>query len=208
MPLRKLLFGRALRTEEEHAESLSPATGVPVLGLDALASASYGPEAALTVLLPLGTLACLYIGPILGCVAVLLLIVFASYLQTIAAYPGGGGSFTVAKENLGPLSGLVAAAALSIDYVLNVAVAVAAGIGALVSAMPALQPHTLMLCLVLLLLLTLANLRGVRSAGLLFLLPTYAFVGCLFVTIVWGAVKVVLAHGHPAPVVTLAHPPE
>jgi amino acid transporter len=206
MSLATALFGRPLRSEEEHVESLSPATGVPVLGLDALGSASYGPEAALTVLLPLGTLAAVYVGPLLACVALLLFIVFASYLQTIAAYPGGGGSFTVAKENLGPLSGLVAAAALSVDYVLNVAVAIAAGVGALVSTIPELQPHTLMLCLVILLLLTLANLRGVRSAGILFMLPTYAFVACLAATIVWGIVKVVAAGGHPEAVARLAQP--
>ena len=112
MPLRELLFGRPLRTEEEQVEQIGPVSGIPVLGLDALASAAYGPEAALTVLLPVGTLASVYIGPITLCIVALLLAVFISYRQTIPAYPQGGGSFTVAKENLGPLPGLLAASAL------------------------------------------------------------------------------------------------
>src|SRR3954470_16827107 len=108
--LRELLFGKPLRTEEEQAEQLSVWTGVPVLGLDALASASYGPEAALTVLLPLGTaVATGYIPAITACIVLVLLMVYLSYRQTIPAYPQGGGSFTVAKENLGPLPGLLAA---------------------------------------------------------------------------------------------------
>src|SRR4029079_2698368 len=123
-----------------------PAQGVPVLGLDALASAAYGPEAALTVLLPTGTLGLGSITPITGLILLLLLAVFLSYRQTIAAYPDGGGSYTVAKQNLGPLAGLLAASALSTDYVLNVAVAISAGVGALVSVAPPLLPYTLPLC--------------------------------------------------------------
>src|SRR4051794_28039135 len=118
MLLRELLFGRPLRTEEEQAEQLSTWSGIPVLGLDALASASYGPEAALTVLLPLGTaLAAAHIPGITACILGVLLTVFFSYRQTIPAYPQGGGSFTVAKENLGRSPGLLAASALAIDYV-------------------------------------------------------------------------------------------
>ena len=113
MPLRELLFGRPLRTEEEQVEQIGPLSGIPVLGLDALASAAYGPEAALTVLLPLGALASGYIGLITLCIVALLLAVFVSYRQTIPAYPQGGGSFTVAKENLGRVPGLLAASALS-----------------------------------------------------------------------------------------------
>src|SRR5205085_3541967 len=120
MSLRELLIGRPLRTEEEQAEQIGPLAGVSVLGVDALASASYGPEAALTVLIPLGVLSAGYIGPITLCIIAVLLAVYFSYRQTIAAYPQGGGSFTVAKENLGHVPALLAAAALSIDYVLNV----------------------------------------------------------------------------------------
>jgi amino acid transporter len=172
-----------------------------VLGLDALASASYGPEAALTVLLALGVLAPGYIAAISLCIVGVLLATFFSYRQTIAAYPRGGGSFTVAKENLGRLPGLLAASALLIDYVLNAAVAISAGVGALVSVVPALLPHTLWLCLGILALLALVNMRGIRTAGLVFMLPTYLFVGCLGVTIIVGVAKTVLAGGHPVPVI-------
>ncbi len=207
MSLKELLVGRALRSEAEQAEQIGPLAGVPVLGLDALASASYGPEAALTVLLGLGVAASSYIGEVALAIVVVLLLVFISYRQTIAAYPHGGGSFTVAKENLGPRAGLLAATALAIDYVLNVAVAISAGVGALVSAVPWLLPHTLSLCLVVLVGLTLVNLRGIRTAGLLFLLPTYLFVGCLGLTFVVGVAKTFLAGGHPVPPVPLPDAP-
>jgi amino acid transporter len=203
MSLKELLFGKPLRTQEEQVEQIGPLSGVPVLGLDALASASYGPEAALTVLLSVGAISSSYMAPITGCVLLVLLAVFFSYRQTIAAYPQGGGSFVVAKDNLGAYAGLLAASALSIDYVLNVAVAISAGVGALVSAVPVLLPYTLWLCLGILCLLSIVNLRGLRSAGLLFMLPTYLFVACLATTIVIGMIKLVLGHGHPTPAAAL-----
>ncbi|WP_437325173.1 APC family permease [Sorangium sp. So ce381] len=201
MSLTTVLFGRRLASDEEEKEQIGPLSGIPVLGLDALASASYGPEAALTVLIPLGALGVHYIVPLSALVIGLLAIVYVSYRQTIAAYPNGGGSYIVAKENLGTRAGLVAAAALLIDYVLNVAVAISAGVGALASAVPALLPHTLVLCLAVLTLLTAANLRGLRTAGLVFLAPTYAFLGCLFAVIAIGIGKTILHGGHPTPVV-------
>lgn len=206
MSLRELLFGRPLRSEEQEAQKIGPLRGVPLLGLDALASAGYGPEAALTVLLPLGVASTWYIGPIMLVVVGVLLLVFLSYRQLIAAYPDGGGSYTVASENLGDRFGLLAASALSLDYVLNVAVAISAGVGAIVSAEPRLLPHTLLLCLAVLALLTIVNLRGVREAGLVFMLPTYVFVACLGATIVLGVVKS-LHGGHPAPVARPPLPP-
>jgi amino acid transporter len=109
-----------------------------MLGLDALSSSAYGPEAALTLLLSLGTLGLPSILPITAVILLVLLIIYLSYRQTIAAYPSGGGSYTVARENLGVLPGLLAAAALMLDYVLNVAVGISAGVGALVSALPSL----------------------------------------------------------------------
>src|SRR6059058_2109923 len=147
MSLTQVLFGRRLASDEEEKEQIGPLSGIPVLGLDALASAAYGPEATLTVLLPLGALASGYIGLITLCIVALLLAVFVSYRQTIPAYPQGGGSFTVAKENLGRVHGLLAASALSVDYILNVAVAISTGVGALVSALPPLLPFTLPICL-------------------------------------------------------------
>jgi len=191
------LLGRPLSTHEAESEHIGPLAGVPVLGLDALSSAAYGPEAALTLLLPLGAMGLPYIGPISALIIAILAIVYVSYRQTIAAYPGGGGSYTVAKENLGPRYGLLAGAALSLDYILNVAVGISAGVGALVSAIPSLLPHTLSLCLLILGLLTLINLRGTRESGLVFMLPTYAFVGALATVIVVGLAKSIAGHGHP-----------
>jgi len=203
MGLKELLLGKALRTEEEQVEQVGPATGIPVLGLDALGSASYGPEAAMTILLPLGAYASGYIGWITACILGVLFATYLSYRQTIPAYPQGGGSYTVAKENLGPVAGLLAGSALSIDYVLNVAVAIAAGNGALVSAVPVLLPYTLPLCLGMLAILAIVNLRGIRTAGLLLMVPTYLFVACLVTVVIIGVVKTVLAGGKPIPAATL-----
>jgi amino acid transporter len=199
--LSEWLFGRPLRSDEAEKEQVGPAAGVPVLGLDALASAAYGPEAALTVLLPAGVLASIYITSLTNWILLILAAVSLSYRQTIAAYPDGGGSYTVARQNLGVMPGLVAASALSTDYVLNVAVAISAGVGAIVSAIPVLLPHTLTLCLTILVILTIFNLRGVRTVGLAFMVPTYAFIGCLGAAIVIGIVKALMAGGHPEPVV-------
>ena len=175
------LFGKPLATDEEGEQRVGSLTGIPMLGLDALASAAYGPEAALTLLIPLGVLGIAYIGPISAIIIVLLAIVYFSYRQTIAAYPLGGGSYTVARSNLGAPAGLLAAAALMLDYVLVVAVGISAGVGALVSALPFLHPYILPICLVILVLIALVNLRGVRESGLAFVVPTYLFIGCLFV---------------------------
>lgn len=200
MSLPRLLFGRPLRSEEQDAQRIGAVRGVPVLGLDALASASYGPEAALTVLLGLGAFSIHYIGPISAVIIGVLLVVFLSYRQTIAAYPNGGGSYTVARENLGAGAGLAAAGALAVDYVLNAAVAISAGVGAVISAAPPLQPYTLPLCLLILVVMTVLNLRGVRESGMVFMAPTYAFVGCLALTVVIGGVRALLAGGEPVPV--------
>ena len=199
MSLRDLLLGRPLASNEEGEQRVGPVAGIPMLGLDALSSAAYGPEAAMTLLIPLGAAGLGYIGPISTIIIILLLIVFLSYRQTIAAYPAGGGSYTVARRNLGLFPGLLAAAALLLDYVLVVAVGISAGVGALVSAVPSLQPHTLLLCLGILALIALVNLRGVRESGVAFVLPTYLFVLCLFGVIGIGLFKTWLGHGHPAP---------
>ena len=196
-----ILFGRPLSSKEDEGQRVGPAAGVPVFGLDALSSAAYGPEAALTVLLPLGLAGIAYIFPISLTIIVLLSIVYFSYRQTIAAYPTGGGSYSVATQNLGTRAGVVAGAALMIDYVLNVAVGISAGVGALVSALPQLQPYTLPLCLAILVILTVVNLRGVRETGLALMAPTYVFVGCLGGVILLGLWKALLHGGHPAAVV-------
>jgi amino acid transporter len=205
MTIQDLLFGKALRTMDEGDEQVGVGAGIPVFGLDALSSAAYGPEAALTLLIALGAVGVAYIVPITTSILILLLIVYFSYRQTIDAYPGGGGSYTVASENLGPFAGLLAAAALMIDYILTVAVGISAGVGALISAVPSLLPHTLGLCLLILIVITFINLRGLRSAGILFMVPTYLFLASILGAIVWGLIKTVAAGGHPAAVV--APPP-
>src|ERR1039458_9386567 len=150
MSLLDVLIGHPLSSREERGQRIAVAAGVAVFGLDALSSAAYGPEAALTVLRPLGDLGGAYIVPLsLGIIAPLTIVYF-SYRHTIEAYPAGGGSFTVAREKLGNFPGLLAGAALMIDYILNVAVGISAGVGALVSALPSLQPHTVALCLTVL----------------------------------------------------------
>jgi amino acid transporter len=201
MNLVDLLLGRPLATEEEKAERIGPLEGIPIFGLDALSSAAYGPEAALTVLIPLGMAGVAYSVPISVSIIILLGIVYFSYRQTIAAYPGGGGSYTVATENLGVGAGLLAAAALMVDYVLTAAVGISAGVGALVSAVPALQKHTLPLCLAILLVVTMINLRGVRATGGIFLVPTYLFIACLLGAVAMGLAKTLASGGHPIPIV-------
>jgi amino acid transporter len=200
-----ILLGKPLATSDERAEQISTSAGIPIFGLDALSSAAYGPEAALTLLIPLGAAGIAYIMPVSVSIIVLLTIVYFSYRQTIAAYPGGGGSYTVASENLGTYPGLLAGAALMLDYVLVVAVGISAGVGALVSAIPSFEPHTLSLCLVILVLITIVNLRGVREAGVIFMVPTYLFLGTLLWVIIVGTIKTALAGGHPLAVV--APPP-
>jgi amino acid transporter len=199
-----ILLGKPLATSDERAEEIGPVAGIPIFGLDALSSAAYGPEAALTLLIPLGAAGVAYIVPVSASIIALLAIVYFSYRQTIAAYPGGGGSYTVASENLGTFPGLLAAAALMIDYVLTAAVGISAGVGALVSAVPQLQPHTLAICLGILVIVTIVNLRGVREAGLTFMIPTYAFLGSMLCAILIGVTKTVFAAGHP---VAIAAPP-
>ncbi|HEY6266103.1 MAG TPA: APC family permease [Candidatus Acidoferrum sp.] len=202
-----LIVGKPIKTTDERAEQIGIQAGIPIFGLDALSSAAYGPEAALSLLIPLGLLGVQYIIPISAAIIALLVIVYFSYLQTIAAYPSGGGSYTVARYNLGTFPSLLAAAALLTDYILTAAVGISAGVGALVSALPALQPRTTALCVGILVIITILNLRGVRDAGVAFMAPTYLFVGTLLITIVGGLVRVALNDGHPVPVTPLPTPP-
>ena len=151
--------------------------------------------------MPLGAAGLAYVGPISALIIGILLVVYFSYRQTIGAYPGGGGSYTVARENLGDRPALVAGAALALDYVLNVAVGISAGVGALVSAVPSLLPHTTAACLLILAVLTLINLRGLRDSGLAFMVPTYVFVVTLLVVLLVGIGRTLTTGGHPVAVV-------
>jgi len=197
MSLSDSLFGRPLATSEERAEHIGVSAGIPIFGLDALTSAAYGPETALALLIPLGLMGIHYIVPIIVAILILLVIVYFSYRQTIAAYPGGGGSYTVATENLGTGAGLLAAAALMIDYILTAAVGISAGIEAVVSDQQWLQPHILMMCLIVLAMLALINMRGVKDTGAAFIIPTFLFVSTLAITIFVGAFHVIRTGGHP-----------
>lgn len=194
------LLGRPLRTKEAQSETIGVVAGVAVLGLDGLSSAAYGPEAAMMILMPLGAGGMGYVFPILGAIILLLGVLFFSYRQTISAYPNGGGSYTVAKENLGANAGLFAASSLLIDYLLNVAVGISAGVAALQSAIPAVGSHRLAACLVILVFLTFLNLRGVRESGMALSLPTYAFVITLLITLGIGVWKTISSGGHPVAV--------
>jgi amino acid transporter len=207
MNILDLVVGKPISTSDERAEQIGPTQGIPIFGLDALSSAAYGPEAALSLLIPLGLLGVHYIVPISAAIITLLVIVYFSYRQTIAAYPSGGGSYTVARFNLGAPAGLLAAAALLADYILTAAVGISAGVGALISAVPSLLPHTVSLCVGILIVITILNLRGVREAGTAFAIPTYLFVGTILITIAGGIVRVLVSGGHPTPAVALPPAP-
>src|SRR4051794_38949261 len=191
------LLGRPLHSAEAPEQKVGAAIGVAVFGLDALGSTAYGPEAALTLLIPLGAAAPYWVVPISFSIILLLAIVAFSYLQTIPAYPEGGGSYQVAGQNLGASAGLLAASALMIDYVLTVAVGISAGVGALVSAVPKLQPHTLALALFLLVLIAIVNLRGLSESGAILAGPPYLFFACMFGPLGWGFWKGPAARGPP-----------
>ena len=206
MNILDLLVGKPIRTSDERAEQIGPAQGIPIFGLDALSSAAYGPEAALSLLIPLGLAGVHYVIPVSAAIITLLVIVYFSYRQTIGAYPNGGGSYTVARANLGAGASLLAGAALLADYILTAAVGISAGVGALVSAVPSLLPHTVSMCVGILVIVTILNLRGVREAGVAFAVPTYLFVGTLLITIAAGVVRALIGGGHPSPVTPLPHP--
>ena len=206
-----VLFGKPLASNEAHAEHIGVAAGIPIFGLDGLTSAAYGPEAAMALLIPLGFYGVQhYLLPIFGFILSLLTILYFSYRQTIEAYPNGGGSFTVASENLGDRAGLFAAAALMIDYILTAAVGISAGVTALVSAFsdtrfgPTLHHYQLSMCLLILVGIAVVNMRGVKETGAVFMLPTFLFVGTLLTTIGVGVYRSVIAHGHP---LALSAPP-
>src|SRR3989440_5862710 len=206
MNILDVIVGKPLKTSDERAEQIGVREGIPIFGLDALSSAAYGPEAALSLLIPLGLLGVDYIVPISAAIITLLVIVYFSYRQTIAAYPRGGGSYTVARHNLGARLSLLAAAALLTDYILTAAVGISAGVGALISAIPSLQPHTLRICLAVLIIVTIVNLRGVRETGIFFMTPTYMFIGTLLLVICGGLLRVLLSGGHPVPATSLPTP--
>jgi amino acid transporter len=186
-----------------HETLLSKRLALPIFASDPLSSVAYATEAALVVLITASAAAGHYVLPVSIAIAAVMAIVVLSYVQTVQAYQTSGGAYVVARENLGTLPSLVAAAALLVDYILTVAVSVAAGVLALTSAAPTLRGHEVTLCLAFIVVLTLANLRGVRESGALFALPTYAFVASMFLLVGTGVGK--CATGE-CPTVQAPHP--
>jgi amino acid transporter len=187
--VKRALIGRPRSTGEMGETLLSKTLALPIFASDPLSSVAYATEAALVVLVGVSVTSAHLVLPISIAIAVVLGIVVLSYTQTVKAYETSGGAYVVAKENLGTLPSLVAAAALLVDYVLTVSVSVAAGVLAITSATPSLAAHKVEFCLLLILLLTVVNLRGVRESGIAFALPTYSFVVVMYVMIGTGLVK-------------------
>ena len=198
--LKRMLLGRPLATAAEKHERLGKISGLAVFASDALSSVAYGTEEIMLVLVAAGAAAIAYSFPIMIGIVILVGIVAASYWQTIHAYPSGGGSYIVAKDNLGTLPGLVAGAALLIDYVLTVAVSTAAGVAAVTSAFPVLFEWRVAICVVTVIAVTVANLRGVRESGNLFTIPTYWFIASLGTLIFAGGYRIVTGTVQPYPV--------
>jgi amino acid transporter len=186
---KRVLIGRARRTDALEETLLPKTLALPIFASDPISSVAYATEAALAVLVAASLSARHLVFPISIAIAALLAIVVLSYRQGVRAYESSGGSYVFAKENLGTLAGLVAAAALLTDYVLTVAVSVAAGVFAITSAAPSLSSHRVALSLACIAILTLANLRGVRESGLLFAFPTYAFVALVYAVLVVGFIR-------------------
>ena len=189
-----VLIGRPLRFGEAAKEQITPIEGLSALSLDALTSVAYGPEAILIVLAGAGLAALRLMLPVTVAIVVLLAILVLSYRQVIDAYPGGGGAYAVAKDNFPRGVSLLAGAALIVDYTLTVAVSIAAGVAALSSAFPGLRSLTVPLCLGILALITLLNLRGVAEGARAFLLPTVLFIVGLLTVIAVGLVHPLAAH--------------
>jgi amino acid transporter len=185
--LKRLLLGRPLRSAEQEHQRLIKVIALAIFSSDAISSTAYATEEILHVLVPYAGIAALdYLIPISVVVVVLLAIVVFSYRQTIFAYPNGGGSYIVSRENLGETPALVAGASLLVDYVLTVAVSVSAGVAAITSAVKPLAEHRVELGLVLIVLVTVGNLRGIKEAGQIFAIPTYIYMGVLGLLIIWG----------------------
>ena len=205
--VRRALIGRPLRTVEAAHERIGKAKALAVFSSDALSSTAYATEEILRILILAGSAAYAFVLPIGLAIVVLLAIVVFSYRQTIRAYPHGGGTYIVTKDNLGVGPALVAAAALLSDYVLTVAVSISAGVAAITSAFPALYPFRVELAVAAIVLLTIANLRGVRESATIFMIPTYAFIASVGALILLGLASLAGIGPQPHPVRYEAPPP-
>jgi amino acid transporter len=192
--IKRVLFGQPLASDRLEHERLNKKTALAVLSSDAISSVAYATEQTLLVLAVLGAAALNYVIPISAVIVGLLVLVALSYRQTIFAYPKGGGSYTVAKDNLGTSPGLIAAAALLTDYILTVSVSISSGVAAITSAYGWLGPHTIALCISAIVLLMLVNLRGVRESGIAFSVPTYIFIVLMVALIGTGVARGFMGH--------------
>jgi amino acid transporter len=206
---RRILFGRPLSSEEELAERLPIWKALPVFSSDVMSSVAYASEASLFTLLASGTANFHFLIPISFAIVTVLFVVTFSYRQTIRAYPGGGGSYIVARANLGVLPGLIGAAALMTDYVLTVSVSIAAGIVAITSAFPLLAPIQVPVMVLAILVVMTINLRGVRESGTIFAFPTYVFLGSALLLVAVGVARAAIGiPPHVTDVAPLAVQPE
>ncbi len=188
--LKRVLVGRPLRSADESSQRLIKVIALAIFASDAISSTAYATEEILHVLVPVAAAEALeYLIPISLIVMVLLVIVVASYRQVIFAYPSGGGSYVVSRENLGETPSLVAGASLLVDYVLTVAVSISAGVAAITSAVEGLRPYRVQLAVAFIVVLMLANLRGIKESGRVFAIPTYVYVASLGSLLGWGLIQ-------------------
>lgn len=189
--IKRVLIGRPLKNEALHGEKFGIMWGLPILSSDAISSVAYAGQEILLVLFPIiGMLAFKQLTFISAAIIVLLAILVLSYRQTIDCYPNGGGAFVVAKENIGAIAGIIAGSALSIGYILTVSVSIASGVDQVVSAFKELEPYRVYLCLLIILLMTIGNLRGIKESAKLFSLPTYFFILSILIMLVVGVIKI------------------
>ena len=198
--VRKVMVGAPISSAESDEQRLPKTKALAVFSSDALSSSAYATDEILLVLVAAGTGAITHSIEIALAIGLLLAIVTFSYRQTIKAYPSGGGAYIVARENLGDVAGLTAAAALSVDYILTVSVSVAAGVFAITSALPDLHPFRVEIAVVLVMLITLLNLRGLRESGTIFAIPTYMFIVAFLVLIIAGFARVAIDPSLTAPI--------
>lgn len=198
--LKRILIGKPLKNKELKGEKFGVLWGLPILSSDAISSVAYAGQEVLLVLIPaIGVLAYGQLTVISGAIIGLLILLMLSYRQTIENYPNGGGAYIVAKENLGIFAGVTAGAALSVDYILTVAVSVSSGVEQITSAFLPLRPYTVPICVVMVLLLMLGNLRGIRESSRIFGIPAYAFIFAILSMLVAGFIKVQNGYVPPEP---------
>lgn len=202
----RAILGEKLETNRLNQEKFNVFWGLPILSSDAISSVAYAAEEMLWVLVPVvGVASYLWLPQLAGAIILLLLILTFSYRHVVEAYPGGGGAYMVAKENLSPLYGLIAGAALSVDYTLTVAVSICAGTAAITSAIPGLFPYRVALAVALIILVVIGNVRGLKESTRIFSLPTYAFILAIVILIITGIIKYYTGNFIPVPKTALSH---